>query len=238
MLRFFGAVYKYIENHFRTRIGTIRVLFTDVDGTLTRRRIGTYQYGLLVLWYRYDTWLQRFWWIGMVLPPYVFYLLGRLKAFPNETDLVYRGIHSYCFKGLHRTRCRTICEKHLCLDVREKAKEFIEKLGADRVVCITASPQDVYDPVLSGSVGEVIGTKLAYDDDGYYTGEVWHLMNGPNKAIAKSEYLRSLEGTHETWGMGDTKHDIELLESVDHAIVVDPDETLGKRANRNHWVFL
>ena len=43
------------------------------------------------------------------------------------------------------------------------------------------------------------------------------------------------ESLEESWFYSDSHNDIPLLREVDHAIAVDPDETLLNEANKLHW---
>ncbi len=76
--------------------------------------------------------------------------------------------------------------------------------------------------------------------DGQYTGQVTGTPSfAEGKVTRFNEWLAKVDQRHEeTWFYSDSHNDIPLLKVVDHAVAVDPDETLSAEADRNGWSII
>ena len=76
--------------------------------------------------------------------------------------------------------------------------------------------------------------------DGNYTGKVSGIPSCRDGKVSRfRQWLEQHEKEAcETWFYSDSHNDIPLLEIVDHAIAVDPDETLRNTAKKNKWQII
>lgn len=115
-----------------------------------------------------------------------------------------------------------------------------ERVGVPTYLC-SASPIEIVDAVASAlkMTGGAIGTVAATDEDGCYTGE----LAGPFcYGEGKAEALRSVATRYdidlsESWAYSDSVSDLPMLESVGHAVAVNPDARLRQVASERGWVI-
>ena len=119
-----------------------------------------------------------------------------------------------------------------------EAAELIEQHRAEgrRVVLVSASPEEVVQP-LAGYLGvDAIASRASVDADGRYTGEMEFYAYGPFKAEAMRE-LAGRDGIDlsESYAYSDSYTDAPMLEAVGHPVAVNPDRVLLRLARENGW---
>ena len=105
-------------------------------------------------------------------------------------------------------------------------------------LCIITAPNNfVVEPIaqLLG-VPHLIATEVE-ELEGVYTGKVAGIPCFQHGKIEKLEQWLSGNQFHpeETWFYSDSRNDIPLLSVADHAIAVDPDDTLRTHAQQQGW---
>lgn len=116
--------------------------------------------------------------------------------------------------------------------------ELIEKhrKSGDTIIIITSTNEFITEPIAQlYEVHQLLATKLEMVD-GKYTGE----LDAPCFSRHKVDRLQEwLEVTNHdlvgSYGYSDSHNDIPLLDTVTHAIAVDPDEKLRAHAKQNNW---
>ena len=106
-----------------------------------------------------------------------------------------------------------------------------------KVVIVSTSPEEVVRP-LSRYLGvdHVVATRSSVDEDGRYTGELAFYATGEGKARAILDLARE-------WNLdlarcsaySDSAADLPMLETVGHAVAVNPDRELRKVAMQRGW---
>ncbi|MGY6499881.1 MAG: HAD-IB family hydrolase [Acidimicrobiales bacterium] len=111
------------------------------------------------------------------------------------------------------------------------------KAEGRRVYLISASPEEVVAPLGRHlGVDEVIATRARIDDEGRYTGEVDFYAFGPFKALAMHAAATEWDiDLAESYAYSDSATDIPMLETVGHAVAVNPDRELLKAATERGW---
>lgn len=113
-----------------------------------------------------------------------------------------------------------------------------ERAGVRTYLC-SASPVEIVGAVARAlqMSGGAIATVAAVDGDGKYTGE----LEGPfcyaeGKAEAmRAEAARSDIDLSRSWAYSDSSSDVAMLDSVGHAVAVNPDSKLRKIAEERGW---
>lgn len=108
------------------------------------------------------------------------------------------------------------------------------------LLIITATNRFITEPI--AELLEVPGLIASEPEfrDGRYTGEVEGIPSYREGKVQRlQEWLngRSAEMT-ESWFYSDSHNDIPLLEKVDHAVAVDPDEELAASATERGWPII
>ena len=81
-----------------------------------------------------------------------------------------------------------------------------------------------------------IATRAAVDHEGRYTGEVEFYAYGPGKAIAmRAVAERDGIDLSASFAYSDSVTDIPMLETVGHAVAVNPDRELRRAAEARGW---
>lgn len=114
-------------------------------------------------------------------------------------------------------------------------RELIEKLRPTHsLIAISGSPSELVKGfVAKYKFDAFVGTKYEIIE-GVYTG------NAKIASEHKREIIRAIAESHNltfdnSYGVGDTKGDISLLESVEHAIAFNPDSNLRAYAQKHGW---
>lgn len=123
-----------------------------------------------------------------------------------------------------------------------KAIELIEdhRQQGHELLIITATNRFITQPIADDlNIEHLIACEPELID-GQYTGEIIGTPSfAEGKVIRFNEWLRKLNHeAEEIWFYSDSHNDIPLLKGVDHAIAVDPDETLRAEAERNGWSII
>ncbi len=123
-----------------------------------------------------------------------------------------------------------------------KAIELIEdhRQQGHELLIITATNRFITQPIADDlNIEHLIACEPELID-GQYTGEIIGTPSfAEGKVIRFNEWLRKLNHEpEEIWFYSDSHNDIPLLKGVDHAIAVDPDETLRAEAERNGWSII
>jgi len=131
--------------------------------------------------------------------------------------------------------------EHIDPVVYAEAVELIaEHHAAGRdVVVVSASGSEVVEPIaaLLGA-DHVVATRLTVAD-GRYTGGIDFYCYGENKALAMRE-LAEREGYDlaASYAYSDSITDAPMLETVGHAVVVNPDRGLRRLAQERGWLVV
>ena len=134
----------------------------------------------------------------------------------------------------------TTCLKPI---ITEKAIASVKKhlAAGDYVIMITATLEDIARPVAEFfGVDFLIGGRGAKDTEGNYTLEIeLEPCMGRGKLVHLEEWLTKTGNNPEHYVFySDSYNDLPLLEQVDVAIAVDPDDTLRAIAEQNSWEII
>lgn len=123
--------------------------------------------------------------------------------------------------------------------------EAVELIGEHRaagrdVIVISSSGTEIVEPICDRlGVDRAVGTQMAVDDSGNYTGEILFYAYGENKAVAMKalcqEFGYDLE---KSYAYTDSHTDLPMLELVGHPHAVNPDEALRTVAVEKGWPIL
>lgn len=107
----------------------------------------------------------------------------------------------------------------------------------DELAIITATNRFITEPIaeLLG-VNELLATEPERVD-GRYTGAIAGIPCYREGKVARlREWLATRERSYrDTWFYSDSHNDLALLETVEHPVAVDPDETLAAAARERGW---
>ncbi|MCA0330204.1 MAG: HAD-IB family hydrolase [Actinobacteria bacterium] len=126
--------------------------------------------------------------------------------------------------------------------VYEEAVDLIahhKEEGRD-VIIISSSGTEVVEPIGERlGVDRAIGTQIAIDDEGRYTGEIVFYAYGQGKADAMVA-LAEENGYDlaECYAYSDSMTDLPMLDVVGHPVAVNPDAPLRKVAVEREWPIL
>lgn len=133
-------------------------------------------------------------------------------------------------------------EEHIRPIVAPGAERLLARHRArgDELAIITATNRFVTEPIaeLLG-VPELLATEPERVE-GRYTGAI---EGTPCYREGKVERLREWAATRDrdyrdTWFYSDSHNDLALLETVEHPVAVDPDETLAEAARERGWPII
>ncbi|NUR26529.1 MAG: HAD family hydrolase [Catenulispora sp.] len=123
----------------------------------------------------------------------------------------------------------------------EAAALIAEHKAAGRdVVIVSTSGSEVVEPIAEMLGADLaIGTRMAVDDEGRYSGEIEFYAYADNKAKAIIE-LAAERGydLSRSFAYSDSATDIPMLEAVGHPYAVNPDRALRKEAVVREWPVL
>lgn len=105
------------------------------------------------------------------------------------------------------------------------------------VIVISSSGTEIVEPIGERlGVDRAIGTQMAVDADGTYTGEILFYAYGEGKAEAMralaAEDGYDLSGSY---AYTDSHTDLPMLEVVGHPVAVNPDDSLRATAEERGW---
>ncbi|GAA1959480.1 HAD family hydrolase [Catenulispora subtropica] len=123
----------------------------------------------------------------------------------------------------------------------EAAALIAEHKAAGRdVVIVSTSGSEVVEPIAEMLGADLaIGTRMAVDDEGRYSGEIEFYAYAENKAKAILE-LAAERGydLSRSFAYSDSATDVPMLEAVGHPYAVNPDRALRKEAAARDWPVL
>ncbi|NUR58298.1 MAG: HAD family hydrolase [Catenulispora sp.] len=123
----------------------------------------------------------------------------------------------------------------------EAAALIAEHKAAGRdVVIVSTSGSEVVEPIAEMLGADLaIGTRMAVDDEGRYSGEIEFYAYAENKAKAIVE-LAAERGydLSRSFAYSDSATDVPMLEAVGHPYAVNPDRALRKEAAVRDWPVL
>jgi len=105
------------------------------------------------------------------------------------------------------------------------------------LLIITATNRFITEPIANAFKIDNLIACEPEEIDGQYTGKVSGTPSyAEGKVTRLNEWLENQEQTFdESWFYSDSHNDIPLLKKVDHAIAVDPDDTLIAEAEKQNW---
>ena len=121
-----------------------------------------------------------------------------------------------------------------------KARALLAKHADDLRVIITATNRFIVDPICRELGVENVIASDYEEVDGVLTGKPSGQPSfGAGKVTRLTEWL-AMQGKRmgdfdESWFYSDSHNDIPLLERVTHAVAVDPDAKLRKKAEERGW---
>ena len=123
----------------------------------------------------------------------------------------------------------------------EAAALIAEHKAAGRdVVIVSTSGSEVVEPIAEMLGADLaVGTRMAVDEQGRYSGEIEFYAYAENKAKAIVE-LAAERGydLSRSFAYSDSATDIPMLEAVGHPYAVNPDRALRKEAVAREWPVL
>jgi HAD superfamily hydrolase (TIGR01490 family) len=114
------------------------------------------------------------------------------------------------------------------------------KAKGHEVWLISATPWEVGD-VIARRLGldGALGTRVEVVDDVYTGRLVGHVLHGERKAVAARQLVGEIGADlRDCWAYSDSRNDIPLLELVGNRVVVNPDASLTRHAERHDWPVL
>jgi HAD superfamily hydrolase (TIGR01490 family) len=121
-----------------------------------------------------------------------------------------------------------------------QARELLRRHQADLRVIITATNRFIVAPICAELGVENVIASDYEEIDGVITGKPAGLPSfGAGKVTRLTEWLakqgKRIEDFEQSWFYSDSHNDIPLLERVSHAVAVDPDARLKKKAEERGW---
>ncbi|MDX1518539.1 MAG: HAD-IB family phosphatase, partial [Gammaproteobacteria bacterium] len=113
-------------------------------------------------------------------------------------------------------------------------------LQGHTLVIVTATNRFLTEPIAGlFGVKNLIASE-AEQVDGIYTGQPSGIPSYREGKVARLENWLDDNNlaAEESWFYSDSHNDIPLLEYVDHATAVDPDDQLRETANRRGWPII
>ncbi|ULJ62179.1 HAD family hydrolase [Wielerella bovis] len=153
-------------------------------------------------------------------------------------------------RHLNRTQLdelhREFVETHIKPHISNMAQMLVRghREAGDELLVISSTNEFVITPIchLFG-ITNIIGTQLEVDADGYFTGKVVGVPSLQGGKITRlDEWLmargETLADYSKTYFYSDSHNDLPLLEAVDEAVAVNPDDELLAHAKKRGWVVL
>lgn len=137
-------------------------------------------------------------------------------------------------------------EKHILPHITQMAKMLVQSHSAagDELLVISSTNEFIITPIchLFG-IDNIIGTKLAVDANGCFTGEIVGTPSLREGKITRlDEWLAARGETRDSYGKiyfySDSKNDLPLLEQVSDPVAVNPDDVLLAHAQAKGWAVL
>lgn len=211
-----------------------KVAFFDIDGTIFRKNLAFELIGELV-------WMN-------VFPKYVKDDLVKLYA----NWLEHKGVYEDYRRALvelyvkHLKGCRESDLKKASSSVmgfhKERTYIFANQIIKDlrardyHLVAISGSPKEIVEEFNKYLGFEaVFGSDYEVDNQGFYTGKV--IFEPPHdKGAVVRQYIAEHQLTlDDSYGVGDTESDANMLSAVAHPIAFNPNENLKRIAESEGW---
>ena len=155
-------------------------------------------------------------------------------------------------RGKHRKEVQALQHEFVrdCIEpmLLDKAFALIDqhRIAGDMLLLMTATHAVVADPVAARlGFEQWLCSGVGVDRDHYtgapdgppcfQEGKISHLERWRAKWDTATQPLPAME---DTWFYSDSHNDLPLLASVGHPVAVDPDPTLRRHAEDNHWQIL
>ena len=167
------------------------------------------------------------------------YKQGRLDIF-EYCRFAFKPLSEHPLETLKQWRSEFVEEKIKPI-MTEKGIATLEKhrIAGDQLIIITSTNSFITQPIAElYSVHQLLATqpKMA---DGKYTGELDFPCFANYKIDRLNEWLKlsglNLQGSY---GYSDSHNDIPLLNAVENAYAVDPDDKLLRHAKDNNWQII
>ncbi len=141
-------------------------------------------------------------------------------------------------QALHREFMTTVIKPIML----PKARALIEqhRQAGDRLLIITATNRFITEPIAQAfGIDELLATEPEFIQ-GRYTGKVVDVPCYKEGKITRFQVWLSQQtiSFSETYFYSDSHNDLPLLQSVDRAIAVDPDDTLRACAEQRAWPII
>lgn len=123
-----------------------------------------------------------------------------------------------------------------------RAKALIESHADALTAIVTATNRFITGPIAAElGVPNLLATDIE-EVDGVFTGKPRGTPTFREGKIQRvNEWLADMGhklGDYESWFYSDSMNDLPLLERVDHAVAVDPDDKLRAEAHRRGWSII
>jgi HAD superfamily hydrolase (TIGR01490 family) len=147
-------------------------------------------------------------------------------------------VFAQAIKGKTRTQVKQIIHEFIVANPNHFYTYFREVIPSIQkthdVYLITANLRETAETIteefhLSGYLATELEVK-----NGKFSGKVLSTLAGNKHKIAE---LLSKYGKNGSLAVGDSVNDIPMLELVDHAICINPDEKLAKIAKERNWII-
>jgi len=173
---------------------------------------------------------------------YQAYQQGKLDIYAYQ-DFVLGYISSFSTQQLD-SLLQEFLEQVIESMISKKAEALIASHAAEdhKLMIITATNEIITQPIAKRlGIETLIATQAERNEEGHPNGKV---LGTASYATGKIERLLdwlkknpeyTLQGSY---FYSDSHNDLPLLELVDNAYAVDPDETLTDFANSNHWPII
>lgn len=137
-------------------------------------------------------------------------------------------------------------QKYILPHITPMAKMLVQshRDAGDTLLVISSTNEFIITPICQlFGIDNIIGTRLATDEHGHFTGEIVGTPSLREGKITRlHEWLDSRGETLKSYGKtyfySDSKNDLPLLEYVDEPVAVNPDEVLLAHAQEKGWAVL
>lgn len=143
-------------------------------------------------------------------------------------------------KGKKKKKLNKLAEEFVeNFEYDKRGKEVIDYYN-DRgflTILMSSSPIEIIEPIAANLDAQKAVAASVKVEDGKYVKEYEIAMAGENR---KAEYIRNnLDhiSLADSYGFGDSPHDLSFLEIVGNPIVISPTDEMKKIAEKKDWTF-
>ena len=137
-------------------------------------------------------------------------------------------------------------QKYIQSHITQMAKMLVQshRDAGDELLVISSTNEYIITPICHAfGINNIIGTQLESDENGAFTGK---MVGTPSlregKITRLNEWLAARGETMQSYGKtyfySDSHNDLPLMQLVDEAVAVNPDETLLAHAKQHGWAVL